>query len=259
MKVRRIWINVIKCPGCGEEYESLVTGSDEPWKCYRCGFIFGESSKPIPKQFWMKKRVEALKCDGCGKPIPCTPKNMIALPIPAVACPECREPSKAGLWAQHLIGLRYRGKWRKPGFFMKKRGADGLLPARSVRDRVAAFLLANTVRLNEYSAIRPSHVFEKEVYVKLLWVKGELAGFYTYTIDGWWMMPCMHMIAVRSEYRRKGYGMLMIKDFLSSFPGDVGFESPNNIVCEILVKLGEVEKTDNEYHTKGRVHFMSGF
>jgi hypothetical protein len=257
VRVKHTWIKVIKCPCCGEEYESLVTGGGEPWKCYRCGFIFAESSKPIPEQFWRKKRVEALKCDRCGELITCTKENMaFDSPIPELLCYRCREPSKYNVISHHSIGLKYRNRWRKQDFFMRKKGADGLLPARSMRDRISAWLLASAARLQDEPALRPSHIFEKEVYVKLLWIKGELVGFYSYTIDGYWKMPCMHTIVVRSGYRRMGYGTRMIKDFLSSFSGDVGFESPNDIVCEILVKLGEVERQGDKFLTKGRVCFM---
>lgn len=69
----------------------------------------------------------------------------------------------------------------------------------------------------------------------------------------------MHIIGVVKEHRRKGYGTLMIRDFLQSFPGKVAFEAPNEAVCEILVKLGELEKGESGYRSKGRVCFLQGF
>ena len=92
---------------------------------------------------------------------------------------------------------------------------------------------------------------------KLLWAEGEAVGMYTYTLDGSWGMPCMHVIAVRREYRRRGYGTRMVRDFLDSFPGEVGFESPNSVLCRLLVKLGAAEERDGGYYAKGRVSFMS--
>jgi len=51
----------------------------------------------------------------------------------------------------------------------------------------------------------------------------------------------------------------MIRDFLRSTSAEkVGFEAPNRIVCEILLKLGELEKDGDVYQSKGRVVFFSG-
>jgi len=258
LKAKRIAVNVVKCPNCGREYEFLTAILGEPWRCHRCGFVFGSSHEPIPRRYWIEKEVDALKCDLCGALIPCTRDNMLAgLPLPAVACHSCSEPTEFPVFSSHLIGLLYRGKWRSPRFFMRKSGADGLLPARSVRDRVTAWLIATEAMLGDDLSIRPVHVFERSVSVKLLWAEGEAVGMYTYTLDGSWGMPCMHVIAVRREYRRRGYGTRMVRDFLDSFPGEVGFESPNSVLCRLLVKLGAAEERDGGYYAKGRVSFMS--
>ena len=264
MKIEYTRIEVFKCPRCGAEYDSLtamVEEDDYVWGCYRCGFVFARGKDaPIPEEFIIEKEVEAVRCDSCGRLITLTPSNMIlGTPFKAVACPICREPSRTGVSAQHLLGIFYRGKWREPEFFMRKRGANGLTPAMSMRDRITAWLIAGEAKLNDDPSIRPGSIFDKGTLLKLLWVKGEAAGFYTYTVGGAWRIPCMHIIVVRREHRRKGFGTFMIRDFLRSTSAEkVGFEAPNRVVCEILLKLGELEKDGDVYRSKGKVVFFSG-
>ena len=176
MKIEYTRIEVFKCPRCGAEYDSLtamVEEDDYVWGCYRCGFVLARGKDaPIPEEFIIEKEVEAVRCDSCGRLITLTPSNMIlGTPFKAVACPICREPSRTGVSAQHLLGIFYRGKWRKPEFFMRKRGANGLTPAMSMRDKITAWLIAWEAVLNDNPSIRPGSIFDKGTLLKLLWVK----------------------------------------------------------------------------------------
>ena len=185
---------------------------------------------------------DKIRCPSCGELIPCTWINeMIGLPFRAIGCPYCFEPSK-GIISSLLLAVFYRGKWRTPDYFLRKRNTNGLILARSRRDKITAYLIIREAMLKDDEALSPSSVFHKITRTKILWVNGEAVGCYTYTIGGGWKIPTMHIIVVRRKFRRKGYGTMMIKDFLSSFKGKVGFEAPNWVVCRIIEKLGEVNR-----------------
>ena len=259
MRVKRVQIAIIKCPKCGCEYESLSCNPDEPVKCLKCGFVFCGYDEPIPKRYIIEREVDALRCDICGSLIPCTPENFVwGMPLPAVACPRCKDPSTTGIHSSRIVGILYRKKWREIDFFMKKMGADGLHLAKSMRDKITAHLLLHDAKLNDDPSFLSFTVFDKSVLIKVLWVRGEAVGCYTFTVNDIWGVPCMHIIVVHRKHRNKGYGTQMIADFLSSFTGKIGFEKPNRIVCSILAKLGEVEEVENHFQSKGRVVFIQG-
>jgi len=242
-----------KCPECGTEYYSLIADKGK-WKCYKCGFVFGDAPEPIPPKYWEGKIVEAIECDRCGRLVTCTPENFsLASDVQAVLCPFCLEHGR--VFAQHLLAIFYRGKWREPKFFLYKKNADGIREVRSYRDKITVWLIASECKLDTPS-LSSSHVFQKGVHAKILWKDGEAIGYYTYTVD-LWEYPTLHTIGVRRKFRGRGFGTLLLKDFLSSFRGKVGIESPNETVCRILERLGEVEKRGDAYYSKGRVVFIS--
>lgn len=105
-----------------------------------------------------------------GTAVPCTPGNMAAgYPVPALVCPTCFEAGGGSVVAPHLIGILYRRRWRGPSFFLRK-GADGLRMARSLRDKITAKLILTRIKVMDVAAIRPSSVFERGVFLKILWV-----------------------------------------------------------------------------------------
>jgi len=236
-------VHFLKCPKCNAKYESIGP-TKGVWRCYKCGYDFGEP--PFPGM-WVLEKVRGVRCDSCRTKVSLTPMNfLIGFKTPIAACPHC----------QKILAVFYRGKWRHPESFMEYRGREGIIPAKTARDRITAFFL-NEEAMREVMSFRMAVGY---LNIKIMWHGGRAVGYYTYSHRfGKIEKPCMQQIYVRPEYRRRGFATAMVRDFLESFEGrEVLIESPNEKVLRLLEKLGLVRTEGDEYVSTGRIYFVRG-
>ncbi|CAF92134.1 unnamed protein product, partial [Tetraodon nigroviridis] len=114
----------------------------------------------------------------------------------------------------------------------------GLLPVDTVGERIVLYVLNRYIyREKERSSEEtPFLCHEEKDHAKILWDDGEAVGFYSVKpagslynpfSSGTYQLPVMDSIFVRKGHRGKGSGLLMLKDFVLSFPGDsLGLKYP---------------------------------
>jgi len=246
LKTVKTSIEVLICPRCGYEHEEEIMGEGIPpkWLCYNCEYDFGS----IQTTRWTEKKVEGVICDKCKKIVPCISRNFTLFELREVACPFCSP------FYPHRIAIFYRG-WRPPAEFLKFRGKNGILPVRTTREYITLHVL-NLKAKEERTEFR---LVKKKTPAKILWVQGKAVGYYTYSYKfGKTRKPCIHQIYVLPEYRKRGFGMQLFKDFLDEFKDrEILIESPNEATGNLLLKLGLVEKTKKGYKSTGKVAFVS--
>lgn len=113
---------------------------------------------------------------------------------------------------------------------------SGLLPVESLVDRVIVFLLSQVVeRHPEEGSLFSLH--PRTESCKLLWRDGQAVGFYTVKHKGslcynWsshgYLLPVLDTVLVRKSWRRRGFGVLMLEDFCSTFQSEeyIGVSTP---------------------------------
>lgn len=245
VKITETSIFVIKCPECGEEWEDFLLVRGNKVLCPRCEYKLGEPEKLR----WMKKKIEGVICDKCGKTIPSSPINFImASKFKMVACPTCRNGRH-----QHIIAIHHQGEWLSPESFLHRGDINGLLKIRGEKDEIALELL-NFMAKNERSEFRKV----RDMLAKILWINGDAVGYYAYS-PSFMGAPCMHQIYVLPEHRKKGYGQLMTEDFVNNFEGIVSFEVPmSQEYTNLLEKMGLLKREGEKLMTTGKIRFISG-
>ncbi|XP_039664845.1 protein FAM169B isoform X2 [Perca fluviatilis] len=137
----------------------------------------------------------------------------------------------------------------------------------SLMERVIVFLLSQVVeRSSQEKALFSLH--PRTESCKLLWRDSQAVGFYTVKhkgslCDSWssrcYLLPALDTVLVRRSWRRRGFGLLMLEDYCSSFYTEtcLGVSSPLSpsmaAVCrsflqqheEHLEQLYEVEAPGN--------------
>jgi len=238
---------VAECPYC--KYPNLYLWIDENGKhCFGCGKVIKDPNRK-------KLEFKGIICDRCGRVVAVAPWNMLLSPhFEVLYCPNCEDN---GMY--YVIAIKYRRKWRRPNEFLFYEGREGLVKVSSLRDRITLFVLWRLAKkeASEFRSI-DTVIDNKLFHAKILWKQGEAIGYYTYTTEKN-RLPTLREIFVRKEYRRRGYATQMVQDFLDTFKGPVGIESPNKHSLELLQKIGLVERTEKGYRSTGRVYFVQEF
>ncbi|XP_071965171.1 uncharacterized protein [Antedon mediterranea] len=151
--------------------------------------------------------------------------------------------------------LKIRGIWLTIDALLTsgKAKPTGFEKVTSVGEKVILSVL-NNIRYKEFDR-QPTdpeflpHSFDE--YAKLLWINNTAVGFYTVKKKGtWcgsqsqalaWQLSVLDTVYVSSNHRRQGYGLLVIRDFLNTFPDeDLGISEPVSesmlLVCKRFVK-----------------------
>ena len=193
-------------------------------------------------------------CPVCGTEVRATSENMREIfstkKIKALLCPMASNYNNT--WLQHLVAIKYYNEWRTPESFMYDPSKDGLLPAEpGTEDEVVIYLLWREALKDGHTEFR-TPTLTKERKAKILWIKGRPVGYY---LEAEYRgKPTLSQIYILPEHRRKGYGTMMVEDFLKSHPeGKVKIESPNKDFLMLLTKMGLVEWEGDKYKPKGRI------
>lgn len=113
---------------------------------------------------------------------------------------------------------------------------SGLVMVQSIMERVIVFLLSQVIeRSSGEEALFSLH--PRTESCKLLWRDNQVVGFYTVKhkgslCDSWssqsYLLPVLDTVLVRKSWRRRGFGLLMLEDFCSSFSTEkfLGISSP---------------------------------
>ncbi|XP_028441844.1 protein FAM169B isoform X2 [Perca flavescens] len=113
---------------------------------------------------------------------------------------------------------------------------SGLITVQSLTERVIVFLLSQVVeRSSQEKALFSLH--PRTESCKLLWRDSQAVGFYTVKhkgslCDSWssccYLLPALDTVLVRRSWRRRGFGLLMLEDYCSSFYTEtcLGVSSP---------------------------------
>ncbi|NXL54729.1 F169A protein, partial [Podilymbus podiceps] len=108
---------------------------------------------------------------------------------------------------------------------------QGLQQVKSVGERVVLYVLNRIIyRTQEMERNEiPFLCHGKNDYAKILWKKGEAIGFYSVKLKGSfcrsyyhqnYKLPVLNTMFVRKRYHGKDFGLLMLEDFVDSFPED---------------------------------------
>ncbi|KAM8861069.1 LOW QUALITY PROTEIN: protein FAM169B [Synchiropus picturatus] len=144
-----------------------------------------------------------------------------------------------------VVAVHLGGRWWSVDQVLRTSDPSrrGLLPVRSLVERVLVFLLAQVLTDGEETPFRPHPRTES---CRLLWDRGEAVGFYSVKrkggeplsvcpgcpllsqmasvpgslCDGWsgscYLLPVLDSVLVRRRRRRRGFGLLMLQDFCAS-------------------------------------------
>ncbi|XP_053741369.1 protein FAM169B [Synchiropus splendidus] len=123
-----------------------------------------------------------------------------------------------------VVAVHLGGRWWSVDQVLRTSDPSrrGLLPVRSLVERVLVFLLAQVLTDGEETPFRPHPRTES---CRLLWDQGEAVGFYSVKrkgslCDGWsgscYLLPVLDSVLVRRRRRRRGFGLLMLQDFCAS-------------------------------------------
>ena len=202
--------------------------------------------------------VEKFKCPVCGYSVYATRDNMVApfttKRIKILLCPHYEIYS--GEIMQHLVAIKCDGEWRRPEEFLFNPTKKGLVPVTpESMDEVTLFLLWREARKEGFHEFKYPN--PKWMKVKILWVNMRAVGYYSeLEFKG---IPILAQMYILQRYRRKGYGTLMVQDFLNSHRGPVGIESPNEATLQLLEKMGLIrEVEEGEYESISRLVFYKG-
>ncbi|XP_044047932.1 protein FAM169B isoform X2 [Siniperca chuatsi] len=113
---------------------------------------------------------------------------------------------------------------------------NGLMLVQSIMERVIVFLLSQVVERSSQEEVLFS-LHPRTESCKLLWRDSQAVGFYTIKhkgslCDSWstrcYQLPVLDTVLVRRSWRRRGFGLQMLKDLCSSFSteGFLGVSSP---------------------------------
>ncbi|KAM9808089.1 protein FAM169B [Neosynchiropus ocellatus] len=135
-----------------------------------------------------------------------------------------------------VVAVYLSGRWWSVDDVLRTTDGSrrGLVPVRSLRERVLVFLLGQVLTEGEETAFRPHPRTES---CRLLWEEGETVGFYSVKhkgslCDGWsgscYLLPVLDTVLVRRRRRRRGFGLLMLQDFCASVGGEepLGVSAP---------------------------------
>jgi len=244
LKIVKTFEEVVECPYCN--YRNRDLWIDENGKhCFRCGNVIEDPN-------WKKMEFKGIICDKCGQIVLVVPDNMLPHPhLEVLYCLNCKDNDMF-----HIIAIKYRRKWRHPNEFLFYKGREGLVKVSSLRDRITLFVLWHLAKKEASEFLSIDTVIDNKLFhAKILWKQGETIGYYAYTTEEN-SLPILQQIFVRKEYRRRGYATQMVQNFLDTFKGPVGIESPNEHSLKLLEKMGLVKRTKKAYKPTGRVYFV---
>ncbi|XP_029290142.1 protein FAM169B [Cottoperca gobio] len=139
----------------------------------------------------------------------------------------------------------------------------GLISVQSIVERVIVFLLSQVVERSSQEKVLFS-LHPRTENCKLLWRDSQAVAFYTIKhkgsrCDGWssrcYLLPTLDTVLVRRSWRRRGFGLQMLKDFCSSFSTEkfLGVSSPLSpsmvAVCRSFLQQHE-EHVDTLYEVE---------
>ncbi|KFZ50913.1 Soluble lamin-associated protein of 75 kDa [Podiceps cristatus] len=131
---------------------------------------------------------------------------------------------------------------------------QGLHQVKSIGERVVLYVLNRIIyRTQEMERNEiPFLCHGKNDYAKILWKKGEAIGFYSVKLKGSfcssychqnYKLPVLNTMFVRKRYRGKDFGLLMLEDFVDSFPEDsLGLRYPLSGVVKLSTCKRYLEK-----------------
>ncbi|XP_028264603.1 protein FAM169B [Parambassis ranga] len=136
-----------------------------------------------------------------------------------------------------VVALYLHKKWWRLDDVLQtsSKSRSGLVSVQSIIERVIVFLLSQIVERPSPAALFSLHPHTESC--KLLWRDSQAVGFYTVKhkgslCNGWssccYLLPVLDTVLVRKSYRRRGFGLLMLQDFCSSFSTEefLGVSSP---------------------------------
>ncbi|XP_040893575.1 protein FAM169B isoform X2 [Toxotes jaculatrix] len=139
---------------------------------------------------------------------------------------------------ERVLALYLHGKWWRVDDLLRtsSKSRSGLVSVQSITERVIVFLLSQVVeRSSQEEVLFSLHPCTESC--KLLWRDRQAIGFYTVKhkgslCDSWssrcYLLPVLDTVLVRRSWRRRGFGLLMLEDFCSSFSSEefLGVSSP---------------------------------
>ncbi|PNF40564.1 hypothetical protein B7P43_G06752, partial [Cryptotermes secundus] len=139
------------------------------------------------------------------------------------------------------VALSFSDAWNTPeDILTDDTERNGWFEVSSPRDRVVCYALSQ-IMYRQFEV--PEEEREEAIFdqpdptdiVMIFWLKGQAIGFYTIKPKGslvertmeHYAMHTLDTAYVRSVKRRQGYGMRMLQNITSSYPGnDIGFSKP---------------------------------
>lgn len=156
------------------------------------------------------------------------------------------------------VAFRYKGKWLSPDYFLRVDARNGiytlpsvaLAPGAEAKRPAFAYLALLRLMMDLHSrAVRrtvwggeddpPAFLWPDPAITtaKLCVFQGQMAGYYTYTEQTTVQpYPVMRHLYVRQEWRGCGLATQMVRDFMSSFSGQIEIESPSDATRSLLSK-----------------------
>ncbi|XP_045892273.1 protein FAM169B isoform X2 [Micropterus dolomieu] len=137
-----------------------------------------------------------------------------------------------------VAALYLHGKWWCLDDVLRtsNKSRSGLMLVQSIMERVIVFLLSRVVERSSHEEVVFS-LHPRTESCKLLWRDSQAVGFYTVKhkgslCDSWstrcYLLPVLDTVLVRRSWRRRGFGLQMLKDLCSSLSteGFLGVSSP---------------------------------
>jgi len=222
--------------GTVEQYEPLKP--QHSVKCIECGRESGAL-----RADWNVEKISILQTNG----------KYMDEQVFSWSCFDCSKPKNMGADRRDSKRVVYdfsARKWVRWNDFFLLSGQHGLykVPRKPCYERIVLRLLCRYFSKLEQN--NPCfHSTACRMPAKVLWVNGEPAGFYTYTLPGITynvgydyatssLVPVLTKIYVRPKFRGNGYGKQMIRDFFLKVCKDkwekhpfLGIEGPVETAC----------------------------
>jgi hypothetical protein len=253
--IRSANLNFYRCPECGQVQESIGYESDRLASCYGCGY------QTTPEGFSdARVRRQIVLCGACDKAVEIIGRNH-SMGGPFYVCHACGnvvafEYGKRVVSPRDVLRLEWSPQLRKRANDI---GPWRWTVCKSKREHLVVQVLVSLAQADDESFLFPTGredkaivCFDNSSYIGyLLW-----SDCHSERKES--REPVLRQVFVRSDWRRKGVAMDLIRTWADrfAFPLAPAFvvESPNEKTIGVLMKLGYLssDRSDRCYRWTGK-------